>query len=853
MSHYILQTRICESFQKNGGRIAIEHGSRAISYSQLEERVLLVAHKIKAGALAKGAFAGIYLPDPIDFAAALLGVIFSGCVFMPLDTTLPPKRVETMLQLTDTRILISDHRGYRQLLSQSPALENHFEKIILVDELKSNDHDALNRIRIEFSSREYQPDDPIYIYFTSGSTGTPKAIIGKNKSLRHFIDWESETFYINGEHRFSQFMSVGFDAYLRDLLTPIFNGGTLCIPETRDILMDGSKLNRWIEKKKIHLIHLVPSLFRQMNIGLASEWKFAATRFRYLKYVLLSGEKINIHELKNWYDLIGNNVQLVNLYGPSETTLVKTFYLIKEEDVKKGKIPIGKPMKGAQVILFDKDMKICSPGTVGEIFIRTPYRTYGYFKNEELNRRQFIPNPLTGDSNDLLYRTGDLGKELPNGDFEFLGRADRQVKIRGVRIEPGEIESLLLEYPGIEEAVVLPLEYREDDYLLYAFYVSKNKVPELQTREFLFSRLPDYMVPPYMMRLESIPLLPNGKIDGKELKIIAQRLQEEAQYVAPRNAIEEKLVSLWAGILKKEKIGIYDHFFQLGGQSLEILTLASEIKKVFDVEMTLAQLFNQPRVKEMAEYISLKQRGEIFNEYRDEPFVIFNKTNTRQLFCFPPQMGYGIAYKELSDLLPQYAFYAFHFIEEPDRIQQYADIIESIQAKGPYYFFGYSAGGNLAFETAQEMERRGKHVCDVIIMDSFCRPVTCRLGTEEELNRFLENVGQRMVRMGLDYLKEKAINKARNYTHFHENSIDCGQVEANIHFIISNDHRERVSQLKITAPWSLDLSSFTHWEAYTSGNYFIHEGSGKHIQMLEPGFLEKNVGIIAKILIAAAP
>ncbi|MCU0288822.1 MAG: thioesterase domain-containing protein, partial [Acidobacteria bacterium] len=487
-------------------------------------------------------------------------------------------------------------------------------------------------------------------------------------------------------------------------------------------------------------------------------------------------------------------------------------------------------------------------GTVGEIYIRTPYRTYGYFKNEELNKRQFIPNPLTGDPNDLLYRTGDLGKELPNGDFEFLGRADRQVKIRGVRIEPGEIESLLLEYPGIAEAVVLPIENREDDYLLYAFYVSKTNVPELQTREFLFSRLPDYMVPPYIMRLQSIPLLPNGKIDSKELKIIAQRFQEEVQYVAPRNATEAKLVNLWAGILKKEKIGIYDHFFQLGGQSLEILTLASEIKKVFDVEMTLAQLFNQPQVKEMAEYISLKQRGEIFNEYRDEPLVIFNKTNTPQLFCFPPQMGYGIAYKELSEVLPQYALYSFHFIEEPDRIKHYADIIENIQANGPYYFFGYSAGGNLAFETAQEIERRGKHVSAVIIMDSFCRPVTCRLGTEEELNRFLENVGQRMVRMGLDYLQEKAINKARNYTHFHENTIDSGQVKANIHFIISNDHHERVLQLKITPPQNMDLSLFTNWEGHTSGYYFIHEGIGKHIQMLEPGFLEKNAGIIDKIL-----
>jgi amino acid adenylation domain-containing protein len=839
---YTLQARLFESFQKHGSRIALEHGNHAVSYSQLESRFTQICSAIKAKELEKGTFIGIYIANPMDFIAALLGVLTAGSVFMPLDTTLPPKRVETMLHTTGTRVLISDTPGYRQLLTHSPGLETQLETVILADCLENTTH-------LDTGSREYHPEDRIYIYFTSGSTDTPKAIIGKNKSLRHFIDWESETFHSDGETRFSQLMAIGFDAYLRDLFTPLFTGGRVCIPKTREILLDGSKLSLWLEKSKIHLVHLVPSLFRVLSHGLTGTQEGAARIFRHLKYILLSGEKINAHELKNWYEIVGNRIQLVNLYGPSETTLVKTYYFIREEDVKKGKIPIGKPMRGAQVILFDKAMKICSRGTVGEIFIRTPYRTYGYLNHRELNRRHFIPNPLSGNPQDLLYRTGDLGRELPGGDFEFLGRIDRQVKIRGVRIEPGEIESLLQGHPGIEAAVVLPLENQGDDPLLYAFYVSKTRAAERRIREYLFALLPDYMVPPYILRLDTIPLLPNGKIDGSELGTLARRMQSEAQYIAPRNTIEQKLANLWSRVLKKEKIGIHDHFFQLGGQSLEILSLASEIKKQFDVEMTLAHLFNHPRIAEMANYISLKQRGEIFMEYRDDPLVIFNKTGPRRLFCFPPQMGYGIAYKELSELLPGYAVYSFHFIEEPDRSRQYADLVEKICESGPYCFFGYSAGGNLAFETAQEMERRGKCVSDVIIMDSFCRPVTCQLGTAEELDRFLDNLAERMERMGLGFLKEKAIAKARNYTHYHERSVDRGVVSANLHLLTSTDRPQRESQLTITGPWPQDVPLSTSWEQHTSGDYFVYPGAGKHVQMLEPGNLEKNAEIIAKILL----
>ncbi|NIO83812.1 MAG: AMP-binding protein, partial [Candidatus Aminicenantes bacterium] len=228
----------------------------------------------------------------------------------------------------------------------------------------------------------------IYIYFTSGTTGIPRAIIGKNKSLMHFINWEIQRFQVTGKYKFSQLTNPGFDVFMRDIFVPLCAGGTICIPGD-EIYSLPHQMVQWIDTRGIQLIHIVPSLFKVLTLGNPGEYHFQG-----LKYMLLAGEKINPHDLEKWYRIFAHRVQLVNIYGPTETTLAKLYYFIKPGDVQRNRIPIGKPISGTRAIILDQHMNICHPGMVGEIYIRTPYITFGYCNDPELTRQQFLPNPL---------------------------------------------------------------------------------------------------------------------------------------------------------------------------------------------------------------------------------------------------------------------------------------------------------------------------------------------------------------------------------------------------------------------------------------------------------------------------
>jgi amino acid adenylation domain-containing protein len=599
MKKIYLQKRLLESFRKNRERIAIEYGAREIKYSQLEKMCLSVSHWLLRHKTRKGTSIGIYIEDKVDFIAVLLGILNTGGIFIPLDTHLPVKRIEKMLQVTQPGLIICDQQGQKRLLHHLQTNINP-GKIICISQVFNEREDL--QLSLE-DVVEYSSEGPIYVYFTSGTTGTPKAILGKNISLLHFIDWEIQTFAIDETFRVSQLTRLGFDAFLRDLFVPLLVGGTLCIPGNPDILMDSESLIYWLETNRIGLVHCVPSIFRIFNTKALKK-----ENFQHLKYVLLSGESIIPQELKNWYDIMGDRIQLVNLYGPTETTLIKTCYFIKKEDVNRGRIPIGKPMKGARLILFDKNMKICEPGFIGDIYIRTPYRTFGYLNDPQLNFERFIPNPLGGEQTDLLFKTGDQGVELPEGNFEFLGRRDRQVKIRGIRVELDEVERVMIQHPSIDNAVVIDREEKDRDKYLCAYFISRGTVEISELREYLSEELPDYMIPSYFLQLEAFPLTPNGKLDRKALPAPGLRPVENDE--APVGRIQETLVNIWSEVLKidRKQIGINSDFFELGGHSLKAIMLASGIHQALNVKMALTEIFKTPTIRELSRYIKQEHK-----------------------------------------------------------------------------------------------------------------------------------------------------------------------------------------------------------------------------------------------------
>jgi amino acid adenylation domain-containing protein len=602
MKKIYFQKSLLESFQKYRDRIALEYGAREIKYSQLEKKCLSVSHWLLGHKTGKGSFIGIYIEDRVDFIAVLLGILNTGGVFIPLDTHLPVKRIEKMLQVIQPGLIICDQQGQRRLLHHLQTSINP-EKIICISQV-FNERDDL-QLSLE-DVVEYSSQDPIYVYFTSGTTGTPQAILGKNISLLHFINWEIQTFSINETFRVSQLTALGFDAFLRDLFVPLVVGGRLCIPKNPEILMDSESLIYWLETNLIGLVHCVPSIFRIFNTKALKK-----ENFQHLKYILLSGESIIPQELKNWFDIMGDRIQLVNLYGPTETTMIKTCYYIKKEDVNRGRIPIGKPMKGARLILFDKNMKICEPGFIGDIYIRTPYRTFGYLNDPQLNLERFISNPLGGEQTDLLFKTGDQGLELSEGDFEFLGRRDRQVKIRGIRVELDEVERAMLQYPYLDNAAVIEREEKDRDKYLCAYFISRGTVEISELREYLSGNLPEYMIPNYFVPLAELPLTPNGKLDMKALPDPTAFIEAKEEYKPPQNETMEKLVEIWSEVLGIEKkvISIDSNFLQSGGHSLKVAIMASKIHKELKVELSLADFFKNPTIRALSRYIAATKKS----------------------------------------------------------------------------------------------------------------------------------------------------------------------------------------------------------------------------------------------------
>ncbi len=469
----VFQIDLNASLKEHKQRTAIRYGDRGMSYLELDEKAAVVSSWIQHSGIPMHSPIGIYTNDKLDFILILIGILRAGRIFVPLDPSLPMCRIGQMIDAVELKYLFTEPGN-----ALPEGLKGTAGRSIQVIDIHEPFAQARLNRRTNMVADGLGSDDPIYIYFTSGTTGVPKAILGKNKSLRHFIRWEIGTFGIDSNCCSSQLISVGFDAFLRDLFVPLLAGGVLCIPQKQNTLLDSYALVQWIKENRINLIHCVPSLFR-----LILQASPRSEDFKHLKYILMSGEKIHPCELRKWYDTFDERIQLVNLYGPTETTMVKTFYLIGKSDVECLSIPIGKPMAGCQVIVLDSHLNVCDTGVPGEICIRTPFATHGYCNNPELNHERFILNPFSKDCNDRLYKTGDIGRVMHDGNLELLGRADRQVKIRGVRVELEEIENILLRYPYVKEAVVVAKLSQKGEYRLCAYIVFKHTPSPISQNE----------------------------------------------------------------------------------------------------------------------------------------------------------------------------------------------------------------------------------------------------------------------------------------------------------------------------------------------------------------------------------
>lgn len=598
-----LQDKLDETLNINNENIAIEYLNRKISYSNLERESNIIANRLILDNIQKGTFIGIYTNDRVSLITCMIGILKAGCVFVPLDPSYPIERVKAMLSASDTGIVITDKNNIDKIQNVDISCKD-FDEIMSYQNIES----LIARPKIK-----YDPEDMIYIFFTSGSTGTPKAVLGRNKSLLHFISWEIDEFKVSNDIRVSQFTSPCHNPLLRDIFVPLCAGGTICIPDSKEKMLDSRYLARWIDESKINLIHCTPSLFKIIN-----ENKLNIEMFVNLKYILLAGERTVPKDLVDWYELFGERIKLVSLYGQTETTLAKMFYYIKTEDAVKDNIPIGKPIYDTQIGIFDKDMNLCTTGFKGEIYVRTPYISLGYYNNLEFNKKKFIVNPFDNNKDDIIYKTGDLGRMLPDGNIEFLGREDRQIKIRGFRIELNEVENAILLHDEVKETALISRENEFGKPTLCAYVVLNKSDDDIsQTdnslleniRHFLINKLPDFMVPQYIMPIDKLPVNLNGKLDYNALPEPKQK-----EYKAPITMTEQKIAEMWSDILGVKKIGRTDKFLESGGHSLNVMSLVFKIQQVFNIELPLSLIFNNVTVEELSKYIDEDQKETISSD-----------------------------------------------------------------------------------------------------------------------------------------------------------------------------------------------------------------------------------------------
>jgi tyrocidine synthetase-3 len=600
-------------------RIVIAQGRSEISYGQLQGRINDLSTLLCSLKLPVGSIVGVLGGLVSDQVTAMLSLFKSGYIFMPIDRSFAPARMKYVFETCTPRCIISS-ASERASCVQLLQLYGHENDILI---LINSELEAIHMEVQRYSSGELlpigvdtqqtipppfiEPEEGCYIYFTSGSSGVPKAILGKHVSLAHFIQWEIEEFSISSYDVFSQLVPFTFDAFLRDVFVPLCSGATLAVPsaEQRE---NSIQLLHYLEEQRVTTIHTVPSFFRLL-VSDAGQDNTKKLDLPFLKRILLSGEPLYWNDIKKWREVSTNKAEFVNLYGPSETTMIKTFHRVKEDNYLPGvAIHVGKPISDTIVAILDSSLNVCSTGEVGEVYIKTPFMTKGYFNDQARTDEVFIQNPFVKDRKEVIYKTGDLGRYLADQSIEILGRIDQQVKVNGVRIELGEVESSIRRLRDIEQVIVLGRPQKDGGIKLCCYYTGQKKdVKELI--EELAIDLNANMIPSYFIHLDKFPVTMSGKIDRKALPIPDEMLN--THYVPPANEMESALEKLWGEVLGHKRVSRNASFFEIGGNSLQAIQLNSRIFRTLHVNLKLSTILRTSTIAGQAELITNLNREKI--------------------------------------------------------------------------------------------------------------------------------------------------------------------------------------------------------------------------------------------------
>ncbi|MBD2726435.1 amino acid adenylation domain-containing protein [Nostoc sp. FACHB-892] len=572
-----------EQVEKTPDAVAVVFEGLQLTYRQLNQKANQLAHYLASLGVSTGVNVGIFLERGLEMLVGLLAILKAGGTYLPLDPAYPQERLTYILADAQVSILLTQ----QNLLTALPVNQT---QILCLDKEWEN---------IYHQSQENLVNGNItqslaYIIYTSGSTGKPKGVEIPHRSVVNFLISMLGKPGLTDQDTILSVTTITFDIAVLELFLPLIIGARLVIA-SREIATDGSQLLKCLVNSNATVMQATPATWR---ILLESGWQGSPN----LK-ILCGGESLPKQLAQH---LVEKCAAVWNMYGPTETTIWSTLYKII--DINKQQVLIGRPIDNTQIYVLNDNLQPVPIGVMGELYIGGDGLARGYHNRPDLTDEKFIANIFSPESKARLYKTGDLVRYLPDGNLEFLDRIDNQVKIRGFRIEMGEIEAILSQYPTVQKTVVIIREDNPGDKRLVAYIVSNDILQISEIRNFLKDKLPVYMIPSAFVQLDTLPLTPNGKIDRKALPAaVKSNLELEDSFVAPRTAVEEILARIWAKILRVEKVGIHDNFFEIGGHSLLVTQVISRIRETFRMELPLRSLFESPTVEKLAQTIIAKE------------------------------------------------------------------------------------------------------------------------------------------------------------------------------------------------------------------------------------------------------
>ncbi len=583
---------------------AVQFQDQCLSYQEFNERANRLAHLFKEYGVAEGSRVAMMLPRSIDMIAVVLGILKAGAACIPLDISYPCERNSFIIQDSEARCLLTSTG-----VNIDPATPPEITQVIYNPEI-------LKKYSRKNPQRSVQPQDLSYIIYTSGSTGNPKGALLHHSGVVNHTYTKIDVLGITHKDTVANNFSINVIASVWQILAPLFAGARLLV-YTEEIEWDPYGQFKRVEADGVTIIEVIPPVLKTY-LFLLAEGKEKIS-LAGLRKIALTSEETKPFLVNKFYKHY-THIDLVDCYGQTECCDDVLHYTIPvATDTQK--VPIGTPSLNTQVLVLNHHDQLQPVGVVGEICVSGAGVGYGYWKRPELTTEKFVTNPLNPGF--TMYRTGDLGRWLPNGQVEYRGRLDHQVKIRGNRVELREIENHLLRYPAVKEAAVVAREDREGEQNLYAFFTADEEITTSAIRQYLSKTLPDYMIPIYFIPMEKLPHTPNGKIDRKVLvkTEIEGSTATGTEYKPPRNDYETRIQHLWKQLLAKKQIGINDNFFDLGGHSLLLIKLKSKLEKTFNLsqEIGIIELFNYPTIAHQARYIEENLDGKEYEyEKREE-------------------------------------------------------------------------------------------------------------------------------------------------------------------------------------------------------------------------------------------